>query len=96
MATYTVNMSNVQEVAAEMGAIASYIQGLLEDLDNGTLQNLAEWTSSARDAYNSAKQVWDRAAADMVVQANNAQNSLGSITDNYAQAEYQGMGLWGQ
>jgi WXG100 family type VII secretion target len=96
MATYTVNMSNVQEVAAEMGSIAKYIEGLLSDLDNGTKQNLAEWTSSARDAYNQAKQIWDNAASDMVVQAANAQASLSSIHDNYANAEYQGLGLWGQ
>lgn len=96
MATYTVNMSNVQEVAAEMGAISQRISSLLEDLDNGTLQNLSEWTSSARDAYNVAKAKWDAAAADMATQAVNAQSSLGSITDNYANAEYQGLGLWGQ
>jgi WXG100 family type VII secretion target len=96
MATYTVNMSNVQEVVAEMGSISTYIQGLLEDLDNGTLQNLAEWTSSARDAYNQAKAKWDAAAADMSQQAKNAQMSLSSINDNYANAEFQGLGLWGQ
>jgi WXG100 family type VII secretion target len=96
MATYTVNMSNVQEVVQEMGAISTYIQGLLEDLDNGTLQNLAEWTSSARDAYNVAKAKWDAAAADMSQQARNAQMSLSSINDNYANAEFQGLGLWGQ
>jgi WXG100 family type VII secretion target len=96
MATYTVNMGNVQEVAAEMGSIANYISGLLEELDNGTMQNLSEWTSSARDAYNVAKAKWDAAAADMSVQASNAQNSLGSINDNYANAEYQGLGIWGQ
>jgi WXG100 family type VII secretion target len=95
MVTYSVNMSNVQEVAAEMGAVATYIQGLLEDLDNGSKQHLAEWTSSARDAYNHAKAKWDAAAADMSVQATNAQGSLSSITDNYANAEYQGLGLWG-
>jgi WXG100 family type VII secretion target len=96
MATYTVNMSNVQEVAAEMGAIAKYIQGVLTELDDGAKQNLAEWTSSARDAYNHAKTIWDNAAADMVTQAAAAQSSLSSIHDNYANAEYQGLGLWGQ
>jgi WXG100 family type VII secretion target len=96
MATYTVNMGNVQEVASEMGAIASYIQGLLEDLDNGTMQNLSEWTSSARDAYNVAKAKWDAAAQDMSVQAQNAQASLSNINDNYANAERTGLGLWGQ
>jgi WXG100 family type VII secretion target len=88
-------MSNVSAVAEEMGAIAKYIQGLLQDLDDGTKQNLAEWTSSARDAYTTAKAKWDAAAAQMVVQAQNAQNSLGQINDSYANAEYQGMGLWG-
>ena len=96
MATYTVNMSNVQEVASEMSAIARYIQSLLEDLDNGSKQNLAEWTSSARDAYNQAKAIWDNAASDMVTQASNAQASLSNINDNYANSEYQGLGLWGQ
>lgn len=96
MATYTVNMSNVQEVASEMGAIAKYITGLLSDLDNSSKQNLSEWTSSAREAYNVAKAKWDAAAADMSVQASNAQNSLSSINDNYANAEYQGLGLWGE
>ncbi|HEY3869636.1 MAG TPA: WXG100 family type VII secretion target [Actinocrinis sp.] len=96
MTTYTVNMSNVAAVAEEMGSIAQYIQGLLDDLDNSSKMNLAEWTSNARDAYNVAKAKWDAAAAQMVVQANNAQNSLGQINDSYAQAEYQGLGLWGQ
>lgn len=96
MVTYSVSMSNVQEVAAEMGAISSRIQALLSDLDNGTRQNLAEWTSSARDAYNLAKARWDAAAADMSAQAARAQASLSSITDNYARAEYQGLGLWGR
>jgi len=35
MATYTVNMSNVQEVAAQMGVISQHIQQLLSDLDDG-------------------------------------------------------------
>src|ERR1700759_3892343 len=72
VATFTVNMSNVQEGASEMSATARYIQGLLEALDNGSKQNLAEWTSSARDAYNQAKAIWDNAAADMGTQASNA------------------------
>jgi len=96
MTTYTVNMSNVQVVADEMGDIAKRISGLLTDLDDSSKQNLAEWTSSARDAYSVAKAKWDAAAAQMVVQANNAQNSLGQINDGYANAEYQGLGLWGQ
>jgi WXG100 family type VII secretion target len=96
MATYTINMGNVAAVAEEMGAIAQQIQGQLEELDSATRVHLAEWTSNARDAYNVAKAKWDAAAAQMVVQAQNAQNSLGQITDTYANAEYQGLGLWGQ
>jgi WXG100 family type VII secretion target len=95
MTTYTVNMSNVAAVAEEMGSIANYIQGLIEDLDNSATQSLQEWTSNARQTYDQAKLKWDAAASDLVVQAGNAQNSLSQITDSYANAEYQGMGLWG-
>lgn len=96
MTTYAINMSNVGEVAAEMGAIAQCIWDILERLDDSTAQNLAGWTSSARDAYTTAKQIWHQKAADMVLQATNAQGTLSSITDNYALAEYQGLGLWGR
>jgi WXG100 family type VII secretion target len=96
MTTYTVNMSNVQEVAMEMGAISASINSLVQELDSSTAQSLAEWTSAARDAYNVAKAKWDAAAADMSVQARNAQASLSSINDNYANAETTGLGLWGQ
>jgi WXG100 family type VII secretion target len=94
MATYTVNMSNVQEVAAQMGVIATHIRSLLTDLDDGTKQHLAEWTADSQQAYYVAKAQWDAKAADMSVQATNAQSSLGSINDAYANAEYQGLGLW--
>jgi WXG100 family type VII secretion target len=94
MATYTVNMSNVQEVAAQMGVIASRIQQLLGDLDNGSRQHLAEWTADSQQAYYVAKAQWDAKAADMAVQATNAQASLTNINDAYANAEYQGLGLW--
>ncbi len=94
MATYTVNMSNVGEVAAQMGVIASHIQQLLTDLDDSQKMHLSEWTADSRDAYAAAKALWDAKAADMAVQAVNAQNSLSSINDAYANAEYQGLGLW--
>jgi WXG100 family type VII secretion target len=89
-------MSNVAAVAEEMGAIAGRISGLLSDLDDSTKMHLAGWTSDARDAYNIAKVQWDQAAQDMAAQAVAAQSSLGQITDAYALAEYQGLGLWGQ
>ncbi|HEY6494973.1 MAG TPA: WXG100 family type VII secretion target [Trebonia sp.] len=95
MTTYTVNISTVAEIAGEMGQISSNIQGILSHLDDGTAQNLAEWTSSARDAYNAAKAKWDVAAQDMVAQSANAQNSLAAIGDNYQQAEQSGAALWG-
>jgi len=95
MATYTVNMSNVQEVASEMTSISQQIQNMLSDLNSQIQGNLSQWSSSARDAYNAAQAKWNAAAQDMGVQAANASASLSSINDNYANAEYQGLGLWG-
>jgi WXG100 family type VII secretion target len=96
MATYTVNMSNVQEVATEMNTISQQIQNMLSDLNTQVQANLSQWSSSARDAYNTAQIQWNTAAQEMSMQAAKASASLGSINDNYANAEYQGLGLWGQ
>jgi WXG100 family type VII secretion target len=95
MATYVVNMSNVQEVAAEMGVISKGVSNLLAGLNDGLAINLAEWSADSKTAYYACQQKWNAAAGDMSVQAANAQASLASITDAYAMAEYQGLGLWG-
>lgn len=96
MTTYTVHMGNVQAVAEEMGTLGSRVQSMIEQLTQDCNASLAEWTSSARDAYQQYSGQWTTAANDLPVQSQNAQNSLGQITDAYAQAEYQGLGLWGQ
>jgi WXG100 family type VII secretion target len=94
MTTYTVNINQLAEIVGEMQQITKNIQGYLAELDNAALQNLSEWTSSARDAYNIAKAKWDHAATEMVAQAGIAQASLSSIGGNYQQAEQVGASLW--
>ena len=94
MVTYAANLSNVQEVADEMQVIAGKINDMVTTLDNQQTVNLSEWVGNAADAYHQAQQVWDAAAHDMSVQASNAQNSLSNITNAYANAESQGLGLW--
>ena len=96
MVTYAVNMSNVQEVAAEMQIISGNIQSMVSDLNDQQSINLADWTGPAKDAYYHDQAIWNSAAQDMSVQATNAQAALSNITDAYANAEYQGLGLWGQ
>jgi WXG100 family type VII secretion target len=93
--TYAVNISNCQEVAGEMGAISAMINEMVDELNNQQTINLADWTSRAKDAYFRDQGVWNGAAANMAQQAGIAQASLSSITDAYANAEYQGLGLWG-
>ena len=95
MVTYAVNMSNVQEVAAEMQIISGKIQSMVADLNDAQTINLADWTGPAKDAYHTDQNIWNNASADMAAQAQNAQNALSTIVDNYANAEYQGLGLWG-
>ena len=94
MPTYTVT-SNVGTIANQMGVISQRINTLLQDLDDGSKQHLNEWSSDARSAYDTAKAQWDAACAKMSVQANRASASLTEIHDNYANAEFQGLGLWG-
>jgi uncharacterized protein YukE len=96
MTTYTVHMDNVQAIAEEMGALGSKVQSMIEELNQACQQSLAEWSSTAQLAYQTYSAQWTNAANDLPVQAVNAQNSLAQITDAYALAEYQGLGLWGQ
>jgi WXG100 family type VII secretion target len=93
--TYAVNISNVQEVAGEMGRISAMMNEMVDQLNNQQAVNLNDWVGNTKDAYFSAQAIWNSAARDMALQATAAQNSLGSITDAYANAEYQGLGLWG-
>ena len=95
MATYVVNMTNVQEVAAQMQVLSNYIHNLLEQLDSETLQSLQEWDAASRAKYEEAKAHWTQAADNMAVQATAANAALSQIHDAYANAEYQGLGLWG-
>jgi uncharacterized protein YukE len=88
-------MSNVQEVAAQMGVLANYIKRLLDELATSTQQSLNEWASDAEAAYKKAKADWDVKCDNMANQATQAQRSLSEIHDNYANAEFQGLGLWG-
>ncbi|MEU3795729.1 WXG100 family type VII secretion target [Streptomyces fructofermentans] len=94
MPTYTVQMEQVEYVVGEMAAISKKIQETLTLLDDSAKMNLSEWTSDARSTYDAAKAKWDAAAADMVVQAQNATNSLGHINEAYRAGERQGVSLW--
>jgi len=96
MTTYTVQMGNVQAVAEEMNTLGSRVQAMIEQLTADCNASLQEWSSTARDAYTQYANTWTQAANDLPVQAQNAQQALSQITDAYANAEYQGLGLWGQ
>jgi uncharacterized protein YukE len=94
--TYSVDITNCQEVAGQMRAIAGYIQEMLDDLNTTLMRSLADWSSVSRDiGYAPAQNNWNMAVTDMISQANTAYNSLSQIMDAYANAEYQGLGLWG-
>jgi uncharacterized protein YukE len=94
MATYSVNMSNLNTVVEEMSSISTNIQAMLDGLAQDTTVNLAEWTSEARDSYTACKLSWDNAAAAMVKQAVKAHTSLSVINGNYGTSEVQGRKMW--
>src|SRR5258708_23084344 len=96
MTTYNVNMSVGDEVASERGVIAAGIEQMLTDLNTAVTTRLADWQAISRAlGYQQAQDNWNRAAADMPIQADNARKSLSSILENYQIAEIQGRSLWG-
>ncbi|MEU2778028.1 WXG100 family type VII secretion target [Streptomyces sp. NPDC007162] len=96
MTTYQVSFEQMEFVGGEMDAITQQIQRTLTDLDDGSKQSLAEWSSDARDAYNIAKAKWDAAAAEMQKQAVAARQALGHIDDYYQHGEKYGTQIWNQ
>lgn len=95
MATYTVQMEQVDFIVGEMNSITQKINQTLQDLDNQSKMNLSEWTSDARETYAQVKAQWDAAAADMTTKAANATQMLGTINEYYSSGERQGVSLWG-
>jgi uncharacterized protein YukE len=96
MATYTVHISNVQEIADELAQLGAKVQAMIERLDSECQSSLSEWTSAAKGQYLRYSSQWNNAAADLPIQARNAQAALAEISNGYANAEYQGLGLWEQ
>ncbi|MFC1408810.1 WXG100 family type VII secretion target [Streptacidiphilus sp. N1-12] len=95
MATYTVQMEQVDFIVGEMNSITQKINQTLADLDNQSKVNLAEWTSDAQETYAQVKAQWDAAAADMTAKAAAATQMLGNINEFYSNGERQGVQLWG-
>lgn len=95
MATYTVQMEQVDFIVGEMNSITQKINQTLADLDNQSKVNLAEWTSDAQETYAQVKAQWDAAAADMTAKSAAATQMLGNINEYYANGERQGVSLWG-
>ncbi|KOG90077.1 WXG100 family type VII secretion target [Streptomyces sp. NPDC057654] len=96
MTTYQVSLQQMEFVGGEMAAISKQIQQTLADLDDGAKQNLAQWSSDARQAYDVAKAKWDAAAAAMQQQSVQATRSLGNIGESYTSGEKYGVNLWDQ
>ncbi|MCF3964935.1 WXG100 family type VII secretion target [Streptomyces fuscigenes] len=94
MTTYTVQMEQVDYIVGEMQAITQKIQGTLQNLDDASKMNLAEWTSDAQQTYYEVKAKWDSAAADMQNMATQATQMLGNINQAYSDGERQGVNLW--
>lgn len=96
MATYTVSHAQMQDVIEHMGVVNGHINDLIDNLNSSTASSLAEWTSAARDHYNSSRAVWNQAAAAMNEHLARAQGALGNISEGYISAEQQGSAMWQQ
>jgi WXG100 family type VII secretion target len=94
MTTYSVQQAQMEQVGGEMLSITQSLQTTLSNLDDAAKQNLAQWSSDARDAYNAAKAKWDQAAAEMQQQLGAATKALGTIGEYYQQGEKYGTSLW--
>ncbi|MGH3431425.1 MAG: WXG100 family type VII secretion target [Thermocrispum sp.] len=94
MTRYTFDFTMAEAVAGHMAQITKQIQTMLEDLHSEVQGSLAEWESSAREAYNVAKAEWDAAAARMPDALAKGQAALTQISGGYSQVETHGVNMW--
>lgn len=94
MSDYSLHFDGLQDAVSQMGTISRQLNQFLEELQTGTLSAIIEWESVARDEFDAQRNVWARGAADMTVQAANAQKSLDTIIANYSAGERAGYGIW--
>jgi len=95
MATYTVQMEQVDYIVGEMNSITQKINQTLANLDSEAKMHLSEWTSDAQQTYQQVKAQWDAAAQDMTQKSSAATQMLGEINEYYSSGERQGVRLWG-
>jgi uncharacterized protein YukE len=96
VATYNVDMTQVEYIVGEMTSITQQLTSTLEDLDSQSKVKLSEWSSDAQSVYAEVKAQWDAAAADMTAKAQAAAGMLGTINSSYSDGERQGMNIWGK
>jgi uncharacterized protein YukE len=94
MATYSLTFATLEDAASQMNQISQQINQFLQELQTGTMQAILEWESVARDEFDSQRAIWAKGAADMTVQAQQAQAALNNIISTYGDGERAGQKLW--
>lgn len=86
-------MSNAYD---DFSQILSVLNDVLDELDSGLKNSLAEWDGQARQAFDEAHQVWSRSAADMARRLADLRQAIAEADGNYSRCETANLSMFGQ
>lgn len=78
----------------DLGMAFASVQSTINDLESTLAANLSQWSGSAQDAYQSVKQQWDNAVADMAAVLSKAQVHMANAAEMYQTVENQNISIW--
>ncbi|MFJ3671192.1 hypothetical protein ACIPSE_32505 [Streptomyces sp. NPDC090106] len=94
MPTYVIDWQAFNEVIEQLGILQQEIDSLNTEFTSGNSSALSEWTSEAKDAFETRRVDWTNAATAMHGQAAAVQKAADDCREEYQAARAYGVRLW--
>lgn len=94
MSNFAVSFTEMNMFAGKLKATSASIKTALQDMERTVEASAADWTGSAKQAYQVAKAEWNRLANQMPVQVDQAQATVTRINETYLNTEQRNTQLW--
>jgi len=90
-----VEFESLAQLFTDLGSIHDAGNTTVENLEQALSTNLSQWSSDARDYYNSVSASWLNTFATMAQQLAAAKALVSDAQDLYVTAENRNVGIWG-
>lgn len=89
-----IKYETLSDAQNDLSAAYAAAQSTIDDLKAKLAGGLAEWTGTAREAYDQVQRDWHNAFAHMALVLQKAGGHLGNANEMYQQAERDNTTIW--